>query len=213
MIFRSRKRSPKTAEPASGPSAPEEVADDGRPVEHLLQNAHGGTNGGSSDEAGARRILQLRHLAGLKLLDENPAKKPVYPDPAFDLLAGDSGLPTVDAGQVTPELLRAAILRRGCLLSAASSSPSRRPGCSEIDRPTTPAAPPRRVRGRSPATSRSSRPIPGFDLAFERALLLGSAGLWVADSPRMMAQVLDIFHRAGLTRLATEYLGEPRRSR
>ena len=211
MIFRSKKRRTDTAEPAPAAPAPAVMEDDGRPAESLLDeiDAHGGANGGNSDEASARQLLQLRHRAGLKLLDESAAKEPSYPDPAFDLLASDSDLPTVEAGEVTPELLRAAILRSGCLLIRGLVDPDQAARLrEEIDRAYE-------ARGAHSADQHSGsgwfeefKPDARFDLAFERALLLGSAGLWVADSPRMMAEVLDLFDRAGLTRLATDYLGE-----
>ena len=178
MIFRSRQRRTNTAETESAPPAPDPMADDGRPVETLLEeiDAQPGTNG-NSDEEGARRILQLRHRAGLKLLEEPPADEPSYPDPAFDLLAGGPDLPTVDAGDVTPELLRAAILRSGCLLIRGLIEPDEAARLrDEIDRAYE-------ARGdhASGAPSKSGyfeefKPDAQFDLAFERALLLGSAG-------------------------------------
>ena len=207
MIFRSRKRRTNNAEQPAGAPAPAAVEDDGRPAESLLReiDAGGATNG---DESEARRILQLRHRAGLKLLDESRAQTPDYPEPDFDLL-GDSDLPTVEAGEVTPGLLRAAIMRNGCLLIRGLVDQEEAARLrDEIDRAYE-------ARGSEAGEANGGsgyfeefRPDAQFDLAFERALLLGSAGLWVADSPRMMAEVLELFDRAGLTRLATEYLGE-----
>ena len=48
MIFRSRQRRTNTAETESAPPAPDPMADDGRPVETLLEeiDAQPGTNGG-----------------------------------------------------------------------------------------------------------------------------------------------------------------------
>src|SRR5947209_5684662 len=68
------------------------------------------------DADAARRILQLRHRAGLRLMEQASGERPDQPAPAYDELAGGSDLPEVAAGDASPELLRAAILRNGCLL-------------------------------------------------------------------------------------------------
>ena len=59
--------------------------------------------------------MRLRHLAGVRLLVEN-GDSPQHPEPAFDALPEADVLPEIRAEDVTPELLRAGILRDGCLL-------------------------------------------------------------------------------------------------
>jgi hypothetical protein len=206
MIFRSKKRRVTNAEPASGPPPEEAVVDNGRPVESLLEEIDAlarGSNGGD-----VHRVLQLRHRAGLKLLEGNRRQELAYPEPAFDQLSGDSELPTVHPPEATPELLRAAILRHGCLLIRGLVEEDEAARLrNEIDR----AYEARGADGGRQGDSsyfEAFQPDARFDLAFERALLLGSAGLWVADSPRVMAEILDLFERVGLTHLATDYLGE-----
>src|SRR3954471_13459910 len=63
-----------------------------------------------------RRLLRLRHEAGLKLLKQGSNGSARYPEPAFDRLPDGSPLPEIPASELTPDLLRAAILRNGCLL-------------------------------------------------------------------------------------------------
>ena len=63
-----------------------------------------------------RRILQVRHLAGLRLTDSPHSGAPEYPAPAFKLLPAASELPEVAPAELTPEVLRAGILRHGFLL-------------------------------------------------------------------------------------------------
>ncbi len=110
---------------------------------------------------------------------------------------------------MTPSLLRAAILRSGCLLIRGLVDPDEAARLRvEIDRAYDARGAHQEDPGSGAGYFQEFQPDGQFDLAFERALLLGSAGLWVADSPRMMAEVLDLFDRIGLTRLATEYLGE-----
>src|SRR5947209_6664768 len=61
-----------------------------------------------------RELVRLRHLMGIRLLDAAPSD-PIHPDPDYALLANGTVLAEVSPGQLTPELLRAAILRHGCL--------------------------------------------------------------------------------------------------
>ena len=64
-----------------------------------------------------RRILLLRHRAGADLADPG-APPPPLPEADFDSLpeANGPGLPVVRTDQLSPGLLRAGILRHGCLL-------------------------------------------------------------------------------------------------
>ena len=157
----------------------------------------------------ARRILRLRHRAGLSLVEEPVTEAPRHPAPAFDRLPGDSGLPEVLPGELTPELLRAAILRSGCLLvrQLVDREDAARLAAG-IDRAYA-ARDAARASGRS--TDRGYfdefEPEARFDLSSLREFVRG-AGLLGADSPRVMLDVLDVFERVGLQRLATEYLGE-----
>src|SRR4051812_9282718 len=62
-----------------------------------------------------RRLLRLRHLAGVRRLDE-AAPASGYPEPDTTRLPADAGLPEFAPADLTPELVRAGILRDGCLL-------------------------------------------------------------------------------------------------
>src|SRR3712207_5927260 len=74
-----------------------------------------GENRGQRDPAKERRLLDLRHLAGVRML-EDAGRSPDHPEPDFDALPDSEGLPDIPAGQATPELLRAGILRDGSFL-------------------------------------------------------------------------------------------------
>lgn len=164
--------------------------------------------GNGADPATARRILELRHRAGLKLL-EQPEGGAEFASPAFDRLpAGE--LPEAQAADVTPELVRAAMLRSGCLLVRGFIPRGEAEGLAAgIDRAY--AAREASVAG-GPADGEGYyadfQPDPRFDLETERGWVRDSAGLWAADSPRMMVDVFDAFERAGVRRLVTDYLGE-----
>lgn len=153
----------------------------------------------------ARRLLRQRHQAGLRLIEEANGR-PAWPEPDYDGLPLTSGVPELPAGEVTPELLRAAMLRHGCLLVRGMVDPEHAASLVEaIDR----AYAARAGERADPGYFEEFQPDPRFDLAFERAVLKGAAGLWGADSPLVLSEVLELFERAGLDELARGYLGEP----
>ena len=93
----------------------------------------------------ARRLVSLRHLLGMRLLDEAGPPTP-RPEPDYELLADHGPLPEVDQRYLTPELLRAAILRHGCLLVRALVARRGRVALRQADRAVLRRArpPPRR---------------------------------------------------------------------
>src|SRR4051794_16740253 len=71
-------------------------------------------NRAAPDRDTERRLLRLRHEAGIQLLRDGGA--PAFPAPDGARLPAGPGLPEFTRDELTPELLRAAILRDGCLL-------------------------------------------------------------------------------------------------
>jgi hypothetical protein len=218
MIFRSRKRQGATtavrdpggvhsldAEADSALDSVEELS-----VEELLERieALSRENRAARDPQTERRLLGLRHRAGLQLTDR-PAADLQYPTPDFDRLPNGSGLPEIAPGELTPGLLRAAILRSGCLLIRGLLDPGQAARLVDgIDRA---------FEAREQLASGGSadsgyyevfEPDPRFDLTGERLFVNSGAGLWSADSPGVMFDMLEAFERSGLRQLATEYLGE-----
>jgi hypothetical protein len=154
-----------------------------------------------------RQILRLRHQAGI-LRVGRADHKPKDPSPAFDRLPNGSAPPELAASELTPELLRAAILRDGCLLVRGLVSREDAEGLiAGID-----AA----VEARRSATNgwtgdglyEEFAPDPPFILR-ERGWVDDSGGLWAADSPRLIFDMLDTLERAGLREVIEGYLGEP----
>src|SRR3954447_23952273 len=70
----------------------------------------------SRDPAIERRLLELRHLAGIHVMDAHANGSPRHPEPDYSRLPEADGLPEFTREELTPELLRAAILRDGCML-------------------------------------------------------------------------------------------------
>jgi hypothetical protein len=187
------------------------VTADSRTIEELFAevDALSRAPDASRDPELARRILRLRHEAGLNLMEGLATEPPEYPAPAFDQLDDDVALPEVARDRVTPELLRAAILRSGCLLiRGLIDKDDVRALVDGIDRAWE-ARDAHAAGGSHSAYYEEFEPDARFDLAFDRdAMHSSGSGIMGPDSPPAMLEVLGSFERAGLRRLAEGYLGE-----
>ncbi len=157
-----------------------------------------------------RRILWLRHLAGIRLLDATRGT-PSHPEPdlaALPPFAG--GLPEIPAADLTPELLRAGILRDGCLLvrglvdrtAALEMATEIDRGFEERERHDTGETP---AAGYYEEFSVHSR----FDPYLGRPWIKMGGGVYAADSPRLHFAMVEMFRAGGLPQLVSAYLGEP----
>jgi hypothetical protein len=154
-----------------------------------------------------RRLLGLRHKEGIRLLRQASAD-PQFAAAEFDRLPGDSQLPEITPDELTASVLRAAILRNGCLLVRGMVRPTAAQRLAdEIENA---------FAGRDAKEAGKSPPEGYFEL-FEaqagyklkaREWVTDAGGIWAADSPRAMFETLELFQRRGLRRLAREYLGE-----
>ncbi len=204
MIFRSRKHA---APDAAVAEAPEPI--EGRSVASLDEEIGALTEADRDrhDPAAERRLMRLRHAVGAQLVDEGRAKPP-QPDPSNALPDPGSGLPDVSPEELTPELIRAGILRDGCLLVR---------GLVDRDEARALAGELQRVFDARDAESagRQARegyyeefvPDPPYTLV-ERQWVSNAGGVWAADSPRVMFDLLDMCERAGLRQVIAGYLGE-----
>jgi hypothetical protein len=158
------------------------------------------------DPHNERRLLKLRHRAGIALQHQAGAV-PEFPEPDFDALPGGD-LAEVSADELTPELLRAAILRNGALLIRGLIDPDQAAALiDEIDRAFD--ARDKRDAGepRPEAYYEEFGPDPPYELA-ERVWVTDASGLWLADSPKLMFDFAHTMERTGLREVATGYLGE-----
>lgn len=214
MIFRRKTREGHTATAEPSVSGRSEIAEadrleaDGQVFEaiDLLRAA----NRNERDVAIERRILQLRHAAGTQLKGQAVPPSDVSPD--FSLLP-EGVLPEVPADRLSPELLRAAIESSGCLLVRGVVPADEAVGLvAEIDRAFEvrdqaegdPVAAAGYFEPLRPEAERAD--IERLDA--ERVWVTDAGGVWAADSPRVMFDVLESFERAGLRELITAYLGE-----
>jgi hypothetical protein len=197
MIFSSRKR-------AGGGRGADSLESIFAEMEDLSR-----TEGAERDPDVATRLLELRHRAGLALVNGATGDAPAFAHPDRDGLAEGPRPAEIAAGEVTPELLRGAMLTSGCLLIRGLVPPDDAARLvEEIDRAYEARDADAAHGAADPLYFRPFEADDRFELASERRFVSQGAGLWAADSPRVMVDVLETFERVGLQRLATEYLGE-----
>jgi hypothetical protein len=159
------------------------------------------------DRATERRVLRLRHAAGIRRL-EAPDRQAGYPEPDTPALP-DGRLPDIAAGDVTPGLLRAGILRDGCLLvRGLVDRDSALALAGEIDRAFAEREASDAGRPPVPGYYEEFVPEPPFEVAV-RPWIKEGGGILAADSPKPACRMFELFEDAGLPPLVTGYLGEP----
>jgi hypothetical protein len=165
-------------------------------------------NRASRDRETERRILRLRHLAGVRLLEADGAERE-FAAPDFSRLPDADGLPEFKREEVTPELLRAGVLRDGCLLvrGLVDREDALR-FADQIDRSFA-----ERERHDSGETTAEGyyeefMPHPRFGEVNVRPWVKEGGGVLAADSPMLTFEMLELFESAGLPSLVRGYLGE-----
>jgi hypothetical protein len=156
------------------------------------------------------RLVNFRHAAGIKLMEAGSLGAQ-FPEPAFDSLPDRNGeLAGITLEELTPEVLRAGILRDGCLLVRGAL---RRDEAGHLVDQINAAFDARaELREGRPADAGYYREFP-LEPRFAgeeggREWTAQGGGLWVADSPHLTFEMLECFERAGLTGVITDYLGE-----
>jgi len=210
MFFRSRKNrqaGPLVVERRPELSAADQLASDGRFPEaiDLLTEA----NREGRDPQLESRIRDIRHLAGVELLD-SPPSSPSFPEPAAAMPSRgeQSQCPEITPDELTPEILRASILEAGCLLVRGLMDGERALQLADdIDRSFE-------IRdglgeGESDPDGyyKEMEPQSPFRIP-EREWVEEGGGVLAADSPRMLFDMLDAFERANLREVIEGYLGE-----
>jgi Phytanoyl-CoA dioxygenase (PhyH) len=168
-----------------------------------------GENRANRNRDTERRLVHLRHLAGIRLLVAN-GEKPDHPTPDHARLPEGDSLPEFTPADVTPELLRAAILRDGCLLvrGLVDREEALR-FAGQIDRAF--AERDRLIAGETPAEGyyEDFEALPPFEIADgARLWVQQGGGLLAPDAPMLTFEMLEMFESAGLPKLVRDYLGE-----
>jgi hypothetical protein len=162
----------------------------------------------SSGELGPRRrLLRLRHVAGIGLLDGDDPRP--HPSPDFDALPAVDGLPEIDPEQLAPELLRAGILRDGCMLVRGLIDRERALDFArQIDRAYAERDSEDQGGPAGEGLYEPFDPDPRFEQP-ERDWVKEGGGLLAVDSPVLAFEMLEMFRGARLRELVGAYLGEP----
>lgn len=167
-------------------------------------------NTASPDRETERRLLALRHIAGIRALKSN-GRSPEFPTPDFARLPAEGELPEFPAAEVTPGLVRAAILRDGFILvrGLVDRDDALRFG-QQIDRAFLERE--KFLEGQAPAEGYYEEFLPGTE-EYEEALsvrpwIREGGGVLAIDSPMLSAEMVALFKKAGIDRLAEGYLGE-----
>jgi hypothetical protein len=151
-----------------------------------------------------RRILRLRHRAGMRLVGDGN-RDANWAEADYESLPDAGSIPEVSLAELTPEVLRAGILRDGCVLVRGAVPPHE----AEALAGGIESA----LRAREDGSANGAGlyeefdPEPPYSLD-ERSWVTGGGGLWAADSPRLAFDMFETYEGAGLPRLIEGYLGE-----
>jgi hypothetical protein len=150
-----------------------------------------------------RELVWRRHRQGIRLLDHRAAD-PRFADP--EPVRYEPGAPAeLEPAELTPGRLRGAILTGGCALVRGLIDRGAASGfAEEIER-----AYQAREHGGAEGYYEEFEPDPRFGGVLWRSWIQEGGGLLAADSPRLCAQMFELFSAAGLPELVAGYLGEP----
>jgi hypothetical protein len=170
----------------------------------------------SPDRETERRLVRLRHIAGVRLIDGAPTEVN-FAEPDYDRLGGPSGnghgtgpLPEITAAELTPGLVRAGILRDGCLLvRGLCSRDAALALADQIDRGFGERERYEAGNGSAPGYYEEFQPHTRFGDVVGRKWIEQGGGLLAADAPMLHFKMMEIFDAAGLSELVSGYLGEP----
>jgi hypothetical protein len=166
-------------------------------------------NRASADRGTERRLLALRHLAGIRLID-NAASAAEFADADGDQLPQAQPVPEVSAEHLTSGLVRAGILRNGCLLVRGLVPRDAALRLAErIDRGFEERE--HHDSGGSAAAGyyEEFSPQPRFGEVVGRTWIKQGGGLLAADAPMLHFEMMEMFRAARLRELVSGYLGEP----
>ena len=151
-----------------------------------------------------RRLVSLRHQAGRALAAAGDRGDWVEPD--LGALPPETP-PQIRADELTPELLRAGILRDGCVLVRGLIDPADAEAMrDEIDRAFR--ARQANGNGAEPGLYEEFEGSPEDAAGMFARKWVADGGLWAADSPRVMFSMAEALERNGLRDLIARYLGE-----
>jgi hypothetical protein len=160
------------------------------------------------DRDAERRLLRLRHLAGIRLLETDGAA-PDFPAVNEAALPQADGLPEISAKDLTPELLRTGILRDGCVLVRGLVDREQALAfAAQIDRAFAERDKLKEGGRAAEGYYEEFSPEPPFEPIIARQWIREGGGILAADSPMLSFEMLEMFRAAGLPEKVGDYLGE-----
>jgi hypothetical protein len=156
-----------------------------------------------------RRLVRLRHLAGIRFVDEAPTAVDFVAAAAGRLPPGDP-LPEIAASDLDPGLIRAGILRDGCLLVRGLMPRDRAEAMAyQIDEAFEQRERHEAGQRIDPGYYEEFVPDPRVGEPVVRGWIKQGGGLLAADAPTLHFEMMEMFGSARLRELVTAYLGEP----
>ncbi len=155
-----------------------------------------------------RELLALRHVAGVRALGGD-GSEPHHPDPSSVTLPEGDPLPEFAPEDLTPEVVRAAILRDGCIfVRGLVPREDALAFAAQIDRSF--AERERFLSGEAPAEGYYEEMVPAkAEYALDvRPWIREGGGVLAVDAPMPLAEMLAMFAKADLPELVGGYLGE-----
>jgi hypothetical protein len=154
------------------------------------------------------RLLTLRHIAGIRMLEQDlPA--PEHPQPDFEAVPEAEGLPDIVPEQLTPGLLRAGILRDGSVLVRGMVPRQRALAFVDlIDRSYAARVAEEEGEPVEPGYYEEFISDMRFGAPLARPWIRVGGGLLAIDSPALAFELLEMFEDSGINRLTRDYLGE-----
>lgn len=177
-----------------------------------------GQNRSELDHQRERNIVSLRNQAFHAADHPVPSGSPEQQDAIDghrDKLRIEQGLPAMDAADLDPLAVRSAMLSHGSVIVRGLIDPDLAGRlCEGVDRAFDGRD------GYGEGFAGGFKPSPWFDpfepVGADEDRITGwgrfdpkVATVWLADSPRMMFELLEAFEAAGIRQLAEGYLGEP----
>jgi hypothetical protein len=185
--------------PAAYDGTDSELADE---IQRRSESARAGN--ALTDE---RELIRLRNEAGIRRLRDAPGRAS-FASGGARLPDGD-GLPEFTRDQVTPELLRSAILRDGCLLVRGLVNRSDAEWfAAQIDRSFAERDRHDDGAAHDPELYDEFTPDPRCGDELARPWIKAGGGVLAVDSPLLNFKMMELFEQARLPELVSGYLGE-----
>lgn len=209
MIFRREKVQQRAGESPGNGGAAMLGADEERSLSDLRAEISElmAANRDAGDRDRERRILELRHIVGARVIDE-AGSRPDYASPDPGSLP-DQQLPPIAPADLTAGIVRAGILRDGAVLvRGAVSGEAAASLAAGIERAFHDRHAYNQGEAGQDSLYEEFKPQDRFEQLSERKWIEAGGGVLAVDSPRLAFEMLDAFERAGLDRVISDYLGE-----